>query len=103
MDIDITQALKDTENALRDFISSVLRKKFGENWVEKCGVSPERIKKWNERVEASKKIVLGTGKVTVTELTPEAWQGFVDAAQPLYAKYGAKHKALLDEIRAGQQ
>jgi hypothetical protein len=49
MEIDITQALKDTENALRDFIASILRKKFGENWVEQCGVSPERISQWQER------------------------------------------------------
>jgi TRAP-type C4-dicarboxylate transport system substrate-binding protein len=61
------------------------------------------IQKWNEREEASKKIVLGSGKVIETELTPEARQGFVDAVQPLYVKYGAKHKALIDEIRAGQQ
>jgi hypothetical protein len=49
MKIDITQALKDTENALRDFISSVLSKKFGGNWVEQCSVSPERIKIWQDR------------------------------------------------------
>jgi tripartite ATP-independent transporter DctP family solute receptor len=61
------------------------------------------IEKWNERVEASKKIVLGSGKVVVTELTPEAREGFVKAVQPLYEKYGAKHKALIDEIRTGQQ
>ncbi len=49
MQIDITQALKDTENALRDFIASILRKKFGENWVEKCGISNERIQQWQAR------------------------------------------------------
>jgi hypothetical protein len=60
MEIDITQALKDTENALRDFISSVLQKKFGGNWVEQCGVSPERIKRWQERkVEEEKRQKFG--------------------------------------------
>ena len=61
------------------------------------------IEKWNERVEASKKIVLESGKVTVTELTPEARDGFVQAVQPLLEKYGAKHKAILDEMKAIQQ
>jgi hypothetical protein len=55
MDVDVTQALKDTENALRDFISSVLRNKFGEGWIEKCGVSPERIEKWQDRKREEEK------------------------------------------------
>jgi hypothetical protein len=55
MDIDITQALKDTENALRDFISVILRKKHGENWIENCGVPEERINKWKERKIEEKK------------------------------------------------
>lgn len=45
----MTQALKDTENALRDTIFDVLNKKYGRDWVNKCGVSAERIVKWNER------------------------------------------------------
>ena len=60
------------------------------------------IEKWNERVEASKKIVLESG-ATVTELTPEAFQGFVDAVQPLYEKYGAKHSEIIEKIRAAQE
>ncbi len=47
--MDVTQALKDAENSLRDFINNVLQHKFGNNWVEKSGVSPERIQKWKER------------------------------------------------------
>lgn len=61
------------------------------------------IEKWNERVEASKKIVMDSGDVTVTELTPEAFNGFVQAVQPLYEKYGAKHKEIIEEIRAAQE
>jgi len=51
MDIsqDITQALKDTENSLRDFIVITLRAKSGESWLETCGVSVERLEKWKER------------------------------------------------------
>ncbi|MDX6501365.1 MAG: hypothetical protein QOG23_4625 [Blastocatellia bacterium] len=37
--MDITQALKDTENSLRDFIAATLRKAFGKTWIERCGVS----------------------------------------------------------------
>ena len=40
MDIDITQALKDAENALRDFISNILIKKFGVDWIKQCGLAP---------------------------------------------------------------
>lgn len=60
------------------------------------------IEKWNERVEASKKIIMDSGN-TVTELSPEAFNGFVEAVQPLYEKYGAKHSAIIEEIRAAQE
>jgi hypothetical protein len=46
---DITQALRDTENSLRDFIAVVLRAKLGESWLENCGISSERLEKWKER------------------------------------------------------
>jgi len=59
------------------------------------------IEKWLERVEASKKKVIANGNV-ITELTPEAREGFVQAVQPLYKTYGEKHKALIEEIRAQQ-
>jgi len=61
MEVDITQALKDAENALRDFISAILSKKFGEDWIEKCGVSAERVEKWRERkIEEEKRQRFGT-------------------------------------------
>lgn len=44
--MDVTQALKDTENSLRDFIADVLESKFGNEWPEKCGLSADTIKKW---------------------------------------------------------
>ena len=59
--MDITQELKDTENSLRDFVSAVLRKKFGESWLENCGVSADRREKWNKRkVEEEKRQEAGT-------------------------------------------
>ena len=60
------------------------------------------IQRWNERVESSKKII-SVSNNTITELNPEAFQGFVNAVQPLYRKYGADHAALIEAIRAAQQ
>jgi len=60
------------------------------------------VEKWNQRVGASKKKVMASGKNIITELTPAAREGFVKAVQPLYDKYGEKHKAIIKEIRAAQ-
>lgn len=53
--MDVTQALKDTENSLRDFIAVVLQKSLGESWLDTCGVSEERITKWKERKTTEEK------------------------------------------------
>jgi len=53
--MDITQALKDTENSLRDFISNTLKVKFGDDWIDACGVTNERIERWKERKQAEEK------------------------------------------------
>jgi hypothetical protein len=59
--IDITQALKDTENCLRDFISEVMERKFGAEWPGKCGLPSDRIEKWKQRkTEEEKKQKFGT-------------------------------------------
>lgn len=47
--MDVTQALKDTENSLRDFIAATLQKALGNNWIDKCGASQERINFWKDR------------------------------------------------------
>jgi tripartite ATP-independent transporter DctP family solute receptor len=58
------------------------------------------IEKWNERVEASKKIIIDNGNI-ITELTPEAQQEFMDAVQPIYDK--RPHlKDIIEEIKAQQ-
>jgi len=46
--IDATQALRDAENALRDFVVLLLSKDSAD-WIARCGVSPDRIEKWKER------------------------------------------------------
>lgn len=53
--MDLTQALKDTENSLRDFIANILRNKFGDKWIENCGVSEDRIERWKERKDVEEK------------------------------------------------
>ena len=53
--MDVTQALKDTENLLRDFIAVVLQKSLGESWLDTCGVSGERISKWKGRKTTEEK------------------------------------------------
>lgn len=53
--MDITQVLKDTENALRDFIAFILSEKFGSEWEQNSGVSSDRINKWKERKEGERK------------------------------------------------
>jgi hypothetical protein len=47
--MDITQSLKDTENALRDFIMLILQESFGQDWESKSGVTEERLEMWRER------------------------------------------------------
>ena len=53
--MDPTQELKDTENALRDFIALVLGSAFGPGWAEKSGVSLERLQRWQERKTVEEK------------------------------------------------
>jgi hypothetical protein len=54
--MDATQALRDAENALRDFIAERLASTFGDAWIDQCGVTPERQTKWAERkaIEAAR-------------------------------------------------
>ena len=53
--MDVSQNLKDAENALRDFISAVLRRKYGTAWEDECGVSKERVTAWRSRKETEEK------------------------------------------------
>jgi hypothetical protein len=54
MSVDVTQALRDTENSLRDFIAFVLSKS-DQDWISRCGVPSERIEKWKERKAVEEK------------------------------------------------
>jgi len=51
-----TKALKEVENSLRDFISALMsEEKKGDDWIESCGISPDRIIQWKERRETERK------------------------------------------------
>lgn len=47
--MDITEHLKSCENSLRDLFHYILSNKFGENWIDLCGVSSDRIQQWKDR------------------------------------------------------
>lgn len=53
--MDVTQALRDAENALRDFISAELMTLHGFEWVQHTGISADRIAKWHERKASEQK------------------------------------------------
>jgi hypothetical protein len=53
--MDTTQALKDAENSIRDFIAFVLSGCLGTDWEQKSGVSEDRLKRWHERRDTEKK------------------------------------------------
>ncbi|HBT79268.1 MAG: TRAP transporter substrate-binding protein [Selenomonas sp.] len=54
---------------------------------------------WAEQEKASEQKVRDGGAV-ITKLSAEAREEFVKAMQPLYEKYGADYKELIDQIRA---
>ena len=60
--MDSTGSLRDVENSLRDFIESVLAKKYGQDWINKSGVSKERINNWKKRKDDEHKKLHGAGK-----------------------------------------
>lgn len=63
METDVHQALKEAENSLRDFITRVLEKKLGMDWIEKCGVPSSRIKSWRKlRAAEAERQQTGVGK-----------------------------------------
>lgn len=54
---------------------------------------------WIKREELSKQTVIDAG-VTITELTAEERQRFVDAVAPLYDEFTSEYKDIVDAIRA---
>jgi hypothetical protein len=53
--MDESEALKEVENSLRDFISNFLEERIGKDWIGCCGVTLDRISKWKEKQEIEEK------------------------------------------------
>jgi hypothetical protein len=89
MEIDLTQTLKDTENSLRDFIAAILEKEIGADWMEKCGVTAERLTQWQERkgVEESRqcggvvepRLIYYADFYDIKTILKKNWDRFADA------------------------
>lgn len=89
MEPEVTQALKDTENALRDFIGATLGKSLGSDWIKQCGVSQERIDKWSERkaIESKRqsggvveaRLIYYADFYDITTILKKHWAAFTDA------------------------
>lgn len=47
--MDVSQALKDAENSIRDFLPIILSSQYGDDWINKLGVSGDRISQWRDR------------------------------------------------------
>lgn len=47
--MEISQSIKDAENALRDFIAYNLERNLGSEWITQCGLAPVKIDAWRER------------------------------------------------------
>jgi hypothetical protein len=62
MELNESQALRDVENSLRDYISHVLQRDLGDGWEDRCGVTTDRVNGWREKrdIEVKK---LGSGIV----------------------------------------
>src|SRR4051812_24226146 len=57
--MDINQELSDAENSLRDFISEVLTRRDGGDWILKSGVTDDTINEWRVRKEEEAKRLNG--------------------------------------------
>ena len=60
--MEISQELSDTENLLRDFISTRLTTVFGPEWIKQSGVTEDCIQQWTERMQTEKER-LASGKL----------------------------------------
>jgi len=88
--LDATQALRDVENALRDFIAHTLEKAFGVEWEKQCGVSTERHERWHERqkTEAQRQ------KTGVIEERLLYYADFYDL-KPILKKHWSQHFSMV--------
>lgn len=55
--MEIARELKDTENALREFIAAVLARNLGEDWMDHCGLAKTRTENWRKRKAEAEALV----------------------------------------------
>ena len=53
--MDVSEELKQAENAIRNLLHHLLSKQHGSEWHDKCGLSAERVDRWRERREIERK------------------------------------------------
>lgn len=89
-----SEALKDVENSLRDFISAVLWEKYKENWIQKSGVTPERILQWEtKKNEEVKKLKSG-----ITEERLIYYSDFYDLETIILKNWDSDFKAVFHDM-----
>lgn len=88
-----SQALKDVENALRDFISLVLWNRHKENWIQNCGVTLQRIEQWEaKKAEELKKLQSG-----ITEERLIYYSDFYDLETIIEKNWESDFKAVFND------
>ncbi|MDD8019457.1 MAG: Swt1 family HEPN domain-containing protein [Bacteroidota bacterium] len=90
-----TDALRDVENSLRDFIACVLERKFASDWINKCGISEERIKIWKER----KEIEMTKFRSGTAEERPIYYADFYDLKTILQKNWNGEFSEALGELK----
>lgn len=53
--------MRAAENSLRDFIGEVLAENLGRDWLDRSGVTPERIERWKGRQEEERRKIRSRG------------------------------------------
>jgi|JI6StandDraft_1071083.scaffolds.fasta_scaffold27332_1 hypothetical protein len=89
------QAIKDVENALRDFISIILHKKHGDNWIQDSGITPDGIKKLEEKRETERNKLGSANIETRLIYYSEIW----DLARIIRAKWDSDFKDVFGDIK----
>lgn len=89
--MDITEALRRTENALRDFVAQVLHAKYGHDWEHNSGIDPKTVQKW-ERTKRAEQEKQRNGVVEprliyyadFADLTPILERHWADIFEPAF-------------------
>lgn len=60
--MEIARELKDTNNAVREFVAATLERQLGQDWIEHCGISAEQTDIWRKKkAEAEAQVIPMSG------------------------------------------